>query len=68
MQMQNPLAMEMVERDAHRAELRYAEAKARSLLDEGEAPPEDKVLLRKLEQDWKEALQRLQAARRHAKR
>ena len=63
--MQNPLAIEMVERDAHRAQLRYAAARERPLMNEGEAPTQDKAMLRKLEQEWKDALERLRLARHH---
>lgn len=57
--MNNPLETEMVERDLHRAQLRYAEARQRALMNDGEAPPEDEAMLRKLEQDLKEARERL---------
>lgn len=61
--MQNALELEMVERDMHRARLRYVEAKQHALMSDGEAPTEDEAVLHKLEQDWKKALERLKLAR-----
>lgn len=60
--MNNPLETEMVERDLHRAQLQYAEARQRALMNDGEAPTEDEAVLRKLEQDVKEARERVQHA------
>ena len=58
--------LEMIEREEHRARLRYEEAKERSLLNDGVAPTEDEGILRKLEEEWKEVRERLHLARRRA--
>jgi len=65
---QDPLEIELVEREEHRARLRYEEAKERALMDEGAAPTDDEGILRKLEEEWKEALERLHLARRRTGR
>ncbi len=66
--MQNILELEMAERDMHNARLRYAEAKQRALMSDGDAPTADEALLHKLEQDLKNARERLRLAREHARR
>jgi hypothetical protein len=66
--MYNPLELEMIEREEHRTRLRYAAAKEQALMNDGKAPTEDEAVLRKLEADWKDALQHLQRARRHTER
>ncbi len=58
--------LEMVEREEHAARLRLSEARDRTLMNEGEVPPEHHELIRTLEADWKHALERLHRLRGHA--
>ncbi len=59
--------LEMVEREEHAARLRLSEARDRTLMADGEVPPEHHELVRKLEADWKHALERLHRTRGDAK-
>jgi hypothetical protein len=58
-----PRELEAIEREEHEARLRLAEARDRTMMNEGEAPTEHQELLRTLEADWKHALERLHRIR-----
>jgi hypothetical protein len=61
-----PRQLEAIERDELEARLRLAEARDKAEMDEGEAPTADHELIRRLEADWKHALERLHLARGHS--
>ncbi len=48
-----------LEREENEARLRLDAARARNLMDEGEAPTADHALIEKLEEEWKHAVERL---------
>ena len=58
-----PDELVQAEREEHAARQRWAEARERYLMDEGEAPAADHALIEKLEADWKRALERLRHTR-----
>lgn len=63
--MQDPRELQQLEREEEAARLRLAEARERSLMEEGEAPTSDHELVRRLEAEWKHALERLHRALGH---
>jgi hypothetical protein len=56
-----------VEREEQEARLRLDAARAQQLENEGESPTADHELIKRLEADWKHALERLHLARKHSK-
>jgi hypothetical protein len=61
-----PSEFEAIEREEREARLRLDEARDRANMNEGIAPTEDQELLRRLEADWKRAVERLHRIRGHA--
>jgi hypothetical protein len=58
-----PRELEQVEREEREAQLRLAAAREQAMTSEGEVPKEHHDLVRKLEAEWKQALERLERAR-----
>jgi hypothetical protein len=62
-----PRELEAIEREEQESRLRFEEHRERQRRSEGEAPTEDQDLLRRLEAEWRSALDRLHRARGSSK-
>jgi hypothetical protein len=61
-----PSELIRLEQDEQQTRLALEAAKERNRLDDGEDPGPHHEHIHKLEQEWKQALERLHLARRHA--
>ena len=59
-----PWELEQIAREEREARERLEAARERNLMNEGEAPHEHHELIRKLEAEWQQAVERLERARR----
>jgi hypothetical protein len=62
-----PSQLGQIEQEERDAQLRLAEAREQAKLSDGEAPAEHHDLVRKLEDEWHRAVERLEQAR-HGKK
>ena len=63
MAMGSEFEFEEIERQEREARQRLEAAREQNKMDEGEAPHQQPELIRKLEAEWKQALERLHRAR-----
>jgi vacuolar-type H+-ATPase subunit H len=62
MSVSEPSQFQQIERDEHEAQQRLAEAREQAKMNDGEAPAEHHELIRKLEDEWNRARERLEQA------
>jgi hypothetical protein len=58
-----PSEFEQIEREEQAAQQRLAQAREQAKMNDGEAPAEHHDLIRRLEDEWQRARERLQQAR-----